>query len=201
MSLVVFDGHRLVAQGEIRAALADACQYAQATPEANLLALHGKTARVLQLDFNLPVEALRQEVALQNGDPPEPVKRGRGRPKLGVVSREVSLLPRHWEWLEMQPGGASAAMRRLIEQARKSPENQIKEARLAVDRALQTLAGDLPNYEDALRQFYRNEYLIMFERMATWPEDVQRFCRERVNDVRALEMELKPRRRSHSPLS
>ncbi|MFY0534142.1 DUF2239 family protein [Nannocystis pusilla] len=35
-----------------------------------------------------------------------PARTGPGRPKLGVVSREVSLLPRHWEWLERQPSGS-----------------------------------------------------------------------------------------------
>lgn len=197
MSLVIFDGHHLVAQGGVNDALTQACQYVKAVPHARLLAMNGLTARVFQLDFNEPMDQLKQQIALQNGDPPEPVKRGRGRPRLGVVSREVSLLPRHWEWLEAQSGGASSALRRLIEQALKTPENQMQEARQAVEKAMQTLAVDLPDNDEALMQFRRYQYLPMFELMATWPEDVQRFCRELVNRVRELEMELKPRRRQN----
>lgn len=195
MSLVIFDRNRLVVQGEVSPALVQACQYLKSTPDAKLLVLNKVTARLLQLEFDQPMDKLKEQVALQNGDPPEPAKRGRGRPKLGVVSREVSLLPRHWEWLESQSGGVSGALRRLIEQARKTPENQIKEARQAVEKAMETLAADLPDYDEALAQFNRYQYLPMFELMATWPEDVQRFCRELVNRVKELEMELKPRRR------
>lgn len=195
MALIVFDGHHLVAQGDVREALAQSCQYVQDTPNAQLLAMNSTTARQLQLDFGASMDELQQQVALQNGDPPEPAKRGRGRPKLGVVSREVSLLPRQWEWLETQSGGVSSALRRLIEQARKAPENQITEARQAVEKALKTLAADLPNCEEALQLFNRYQYVPMVELMATWPEDIQRFCRELVNRARELEMELKPRRR------
>ena len=197
MSLVIFDGHHLVAQGEVSDALIKANQYVKAVPDARLLVLNGLTARVFQLDFNEPMDQLKQQIALQNGDPPEPVKRGRGRPRLGVVSREVSLLPRHWEWLETQSGGASGALRRLIEQALKTPENQMQEARQAVEQAMEALAADLPNYDEALAQYRRYQYLPMFELMATWPEDVQRFCRELVNRARELEIELKPRRRQN----
>lgn len=195
MSLVIFDGHHLVAQGEVSAALELAYQYLKKTPDAKLHVLNAVSARAIQLDFDQSMDKLKQEVALQNGDPPEPARRGRGRPKLGVVSREVSLLPRHWEWLEAQSGGVSGALRRLIEQARKTPENQIQEARQAVEKAMQSMATDLPNYDEALVQFNRYQYLPMFELMVTWPDDVQRFCRELVNRVRELEMELKPRRR------
>src|SRR5665213_1978029 len=53
--------------------------------------------------------------------PAQDAARGPGRPKLGVQAREVTLLPRHWDWLNSQPGGASAALRKLVEEARARP--------------------------------------------------------------------------------
>ena len=81
---------------------------------------------------------------------------GPGRPKLGVVSREVSLLPRHWDWLGTQPGGASAAIRRLVDEARKRDggAEAARHARDAAYKAMSTLAGDAPGFEAASRALY-----------------------------------------------
>lgn len=102
--------------------------------------------------------------------------RGRGRPKLGVVSREVTLLPRHWEWLSAQPGGASQALRRLVDEARRSDggQTQAKAAREAAYRFLNALAGDLPGYEDAVRSLFAGEAQDFADRMKAWPSDVRR---------------------------
>src|ERR1700679_3549712 len=62
-------------------------------------------------------------------DAPKP-----GRPKLGVTAREVTLLPRHWDWLATQPGGASIALRRLVEDARSNPKMLMRSARDSVYR-------------------------------------------------------------------
>jgi hypothetical protein len=131
----------------------------------------------------------------QAGEAPVQQKKGRGRPKLGVQSREVSLLPRHWEWLNRQPGGASAALRRMVETSRKSPAVQLEEASLAVDRFMQALAGDFPRYEEALRQFYRHQYGAMFTEMADWPEDVQQHIRSLVGEVQHWREANEPDRR------
>ena len=103
-----------------------------------------------------------------------PVK-SRGRPKLGVVAREVTLLPRHWEWLARQSGGASQALRRLVDEARRADGGQT-DRKLAQERAynfLSALAGDLPGYEEAIRALFAGEYALFAERMATWPPDVR----------------------------
>ncbi len=101
--------------------------------------------------------------------------RGPGRPKLGVVSREVSLLPRHWDWLSSQPGGMSGALRRLIDEARKrdAAPQRAKQARDAVSRFLWTMAGNRPGFEDASRALYRGDLEGMRVRMASWPEDIR----------------------------
>lgn len=106
---------------------------------------------------------------------PAPVRVGPGRPKLGVVPREVSLLPRHWEWLEEQPSGASAAIRRLVDEARKRAPGQ-QEARSAIDAAarfLSAMAGNLPGYEEATRALYARDSEQLEELIRAWPEDLR----------------------------
>lgn len=102
----------------------------------------------------------------------------RGRPRLGVVAREVTLLPRHWQWLNAQPGGASVALRKLVEQARKTGEasERIRRSREAVYRFLTALAGDLPGYEEALRALFAGDIDGLAARMARWPADVRDYA-------------------------
>lgn len=103
------------------------------------------------------------------------VPKGRGRPKLGVVAREVTLLPEHWEWLAAQPGGASVALRKLVHEARRSGAN-LDQARRARDRAyhaMSTLAGDLAGFEEASRALFAADHGRLLAQMASWPQDVQ----------------------------
>ncbi len=113
--------------------------------------------------------------AAGRGVPPEPVVRGRGRPRLGVVAREVTLLPRQWEWLARQPGGASATLRRLVEAARKDPPSP-KERRDAVYRFATEMAGDRPGYEEAIRALYRGDLDAFRDRIADWPTDIRDYA-------------------------
>lgn len=101
--------------------------------------------------------------------------KGRGRPKLGVVGREVTLLPRHWEWLARQSGGASQALRRLVDEARRSDGGQTrtKVAREASYRFLSTMAGDLPGFEEVIRALFSGDGEAFADRMAGWPPDVR----------------------------
>jgi hypothetical protein len=106
-----------------------------------------------------------------------PPRVGPGRPKLGVVSREISLLPRHWDWLEQQPNGASAALRRLVDQAR-AHEPDKQRARLAVEAAsrfMTALAGNLPNYEEATRALYAGDRARFEDLIQRWPQDIQAY--------------------------
>ena len=100
--------------------------------------------------------------------------KGRGRPSLGVRAREVTLLPQHWDWLARQPGGASAALRRLVQEARREPPS--KRARKdAVSTFMRHTCGDRPNYEEALRALYRDDRARFDELIASWPTDVAGF--------------------------
>ena len=137
---VAFENQRRLAEGT-RAEVAAAVRRAlRADQGARVLAF--ATATGAQVDFDPRDTAAERD---------EPAPRGRGRPKLGVVAREVTLLPRHWDWLAAQPGGASVALRRLVDEARRTDggATQARQARDAVYKFLHAIAGDLPGFEEA----------------------------------------------------
>jgi len=105
--------------------------------------------------------------------PAEP--RGRGRPKLGVVAREVTLLPRHWDWLNTQPGGASVALRKLVEQARRAggDADRTRMAREAAYHFMSVMAGNLPQFEEAARALFADDRRRLAELIAQWPAEIR----------------------------
>jgi hypothetical protein len=100
-----------------------------------------------------------------------------GRPKLGVQAREITLLPRHWEWLAEQPGGASSALRRLVDDARNKGQTD-RERRDAVYRFMQAACGDMPGYEEALRALYAGRNSDLAARTADWPADIAQYIHQ-----------------------
>jgi|SaaInlV_200m_DNA_6_1039755.scaffolds.fasta_scaffold02594_5 hypothetical protein len=102
-------------------------------------------------------------------------KKGRGRPKLGVIGREVTLLPRHWEWLDTQRGGASAALRRLIEESRKAgaADEMIRQSQDSANRFMYAMAGDLPGFEEAVRALYAKDKQVFDQETQAWPLDIR----------------------------
>jgi hypothetical protein len=107
----------------------------------------------------------------------QPPARPRGRPRLGVAAREVTLLPRHWEWLSSRPGGASAAIRRLVEEARRKDSGS-RQKRDSAYRFLSHMCGDRPGYEEALRALYRGEDERFRSLIAPWPEPIRDYVGE-----------------------
>jgi hypothetical protein len=105
--------------------------------------------------------------------------RGRGRPKLGVVAREVTLLPRHWDWLAKQPGGASAAVRRLVDAARQSSleKDRLRQAKESAYRFMSAMAGNEPDFEEATRALFARDKGRFTEMTDAWPEDVRDHAR------------------------
>jgi hypothetical protein len=154
-----FDGQRWLAAGSL-AQVALAARRALASGSAGpVLIFDDRTGRSRDLDM--------REVA----DEPRP----RGRPKLGVMAREVTLLPRHWEWLAIQPGGASVALRKLVEQARRDSSGQ-DARRQAQERAyhfMSAIAGDFPGFEETTRALFADDAHRFIELIATWPRDVR----------------------------
>ncbi len=173
-----FAGDRRVAGGEVRTMLGQLVAHLGSEPAAPVLVFDDGTGR--QVDFDLRgtidevLARLPQHPLFAAEGPP---KRGPGRPRLGVVSREVSLLPRHWEWLEQQPSGSSAALRRLVEQASREQagDEQARLAREAASRFMTAMAGDRPGYEEATRALFAGDLARLEAMVGAWPADIREF--------------------------
>lgn len=180
-SFTAFDGGRRLASGTLRDAALAVKRAVEAGAAGPLLVFDDATGRVVDVD----TRGTEDEVlARLPGDEPEPADgepdrdaepRRRGRPRLGVVAREVTLLPRHWEWLAAQPGGASVALRRLVEEARRSGAgaDRRRRARDAAYRFMSAMAGDLPGFEEASRALFAGDAQRFGARVAAWPPDVR----------------------------
>ncbi|HET8897652.1 MAG TPA: DUF2239 family protein [Rhodanobacteraceae bacterium] len=174
-SCTAFDGQRLLASGSVPEVALAAKAALDAGSAGPVLILDDASSLPVEVDFRgTPAEMLARLHAA-NSIPADTTPRGPGRPKLGVTAREVTLLPRHWDWLGRQPGGASAALRRLVEDARRSDGNRDR-ARLAdeaTDRFLRVMGGDLPGYEDATRAFWRGDRQGFAALIEPWPADLR----------------------------
>ena len=163
---VAFEGERRVAVGSrLEVAVAAQARLDQASAPLLIFDPEGR-----QVDFDL--RGGPWDIARQLGE--EAAPRGRGRPKLGVTAREVTLLPRHWEWLAAQPGGASVALRKLVEAARRETEGPTRRraARDATYRFASVMAGDRPGFEDASRALFAGQAQAFFDLAAAWPADI-----------------------------
>ena len=172
-------GNLLVATGT-RAAVAEALKHV-AGP---FLVFDDRTGRCLDVDSAddlLPQNDANEDIAKENTPAPPP--RPRGRPRLGVVAREVTLLPEHWEWLSRQPGGASVAIRRLVVEARQSyaQEDSARAGQEVAYRFVSAIAGNLPGYEDALRALFVGDRKRFDMSTSAWPEDVRDYARARAS--------------------
>ena len=107
-------------------------------------------------------------------------RRQRGRPKLGVVAREVTLLPRHWDWLRSQPGGASVTLRELVDAAERAgdEEQQRRKARDTAYNFISAMAQSASDFETAARALYAGDKQRFIESSASWPDDVRDHARE-----------------------
>lgn len=180
-SCTAFAGERRLASGtSVEVALAVAAAL-RANPHQSILAFGDVTGR--QVDFDLrgsdaDIAARLAPPAAEEG----PARKGAGRPKLGVVAREVTLLPRHWEWLGEQPGGASVTLRKLVDAARKGQGADAgvaaSRAKAAADRFMSTMLGNQPGYEEASRALYGGDR-DRFEALSqAWPADLRDHARK-----------------------
>jgi len=150
---------------------------------ARLLIFDDETGREVDFDFSGTLEQMLAR-ALPAAGTPRP-----GRPRLGVVGREVSLLPRHWEWLEQQPNGISAALRRLVDEARKREPGKQKARALreAASRFMTAMAGDLATFEEASRALFAGEQRRFERLIRSWPADVRKQALRWVREAARLE--------------
>ena len=179
-SCTAFDGPRFLARGALLdVALAVKAALAR-RPTASVLTFEDASGRVIDLDLRGTDAEVVSRLTRHRPDGDNTPARGRGRPKLGVVAREVTLLPRHWEWLAAQPGGASQALRRLVDQARRADggRSRLRTAQEAAYRFMSAMAGDLPGFEEASRALFAADRDRFAEHIAAWPDDVQAYARE-----------------------
>jgi len=171
-SCIAFDGPQRIGQGALADVARAAKQRLDAGAAGPLLVFDERDSRPIEIDFRGSVDDVLARLA--PATPAEPASRGPGRPKLGVVPREVTLLPRHWDWLGQQPGGASAVLRRLVEQSIRQggAKERARQAIESVDRFMRVMAGDEPGYEEASRAFYRGDRERFGALIAVWPADV-----------------------------
>jgi hypothetical protein len=140
-----------------------------------ILVFNDANGAVVDLDLRGSETDIRAR--LEAGSATNP-SRGPGRPRLGVVSREVTLLPHHWEWLGIQRGGASAALRRLVEEARRATASTDRQ-RVAEERTyrfIAAIAGDYPGFEEAARALFAHDTEGFEARMSEWPEDLRTYA-------------------------
>jgi uncharacterized protein len=167
--VTAFEGTRRIASGT----LPEVVQAAKPIVDRGrkpVLIFDDRTSEQVEVDFRGSVEEAVARVV-----PAQEPSAGPGRPRLGVVGREVTLLPRHWEWLNSQPGGASVALRKLVEDARKGNEqaDRMREARESAYRFLSAMAGNLSGFEEATRALFAGNRKKFKRQMEDWPEDIR----------------------------
>lgn len=159
MNYTAFQGHTRIAAGN----LTDVSSFLKDKPQAAFL-VFDEAGRQIDLDPR----------GIQS-EPPADLARGRGRPRLGVVAREITLLPRHWDWLNSQPGGASVALRKLVEEARRTrgDNDRVRAAQESAYHFLTAIAGNLPGFEEALRALFAYDRRRFADLIAGWPQDIR----------------------------
>jgi hypothetical protein len=177
---VAFEGEHRIAAGDLGDVARAAKQTLDRHKDAQVLIFDGKTSGPVEIDFRGSIDDVlarlpRSEVPAADEDTAVTAPRGPGRPKLGVVAREVTLLPRHWDWLTQQKGGASVAIRKLVEEARRNSEakDRIRLAQEAAYRFMSAMAGNRPHYEEAIRALFGNDPSRFGKLIAEWPADVR----------------------------
>ena len=179
-----FKGARCIAAGE----LGDVALKAKAAVDkgAQVMIFDDATSESIEVDFRGSAEEVLQRIAQPDGTPAVTGgPRGPGRPKLGVVAREITLLPRHWDWLSAQPGGASVALRKLVEEARRANggKDRVRQSQEAAYRFMSVMAGNRPGFEEATRALFAGHRDRFDQLIAPWPKDVRHHARKLAADA------------------
>jgi len=180
-TFTAFVHNRQLSHGSLVEVLTHVRQWLDGNEADSLLILDDTTCQQVDFDLRGTVEdvlaRLPAHPLMRAREGETPARTGPGRPRLGVISREISLLPRHWEWLERQPQGASAALRRLVDEARKTEPagEQVRSAQAVAGRFMWLMAGNLPHFEEASRALYALEPGRLEELTTDWPEDIRRY--------------------------
>jgi hypothetical protein len=171
MSHTAFQGFRRVMRGT----MPEVALFLKDRPQGDILVFEDATGRQVDVDLRRTSE----EISTHYDAEQAPIEsRGRGRPRLGVIAKEVTLLPRHWHWLNLQPGGASVALRKLVDEARRTSgdRDRVRAAQEAAYRFMSATAGNLPGYEEALRALFAYDRRRFGDLIAGWPKDVRDYA-------------------------
>ncbi len=187
---IAFEGSTKIGFGELTEVALVAREAAQRC-SAPVLIFDAATSQPTELDLRGSDAEVVARLAGQISGRPEPTAapRGPGRPKLGVVAREVTLLPRHWEWLNSQPGGASVALRKLVEEARKAnaSKDRLRLSQESAYRFMSAMAGNEPGFEEASRALFAKSSERFRQMTESWPSDVRHQARTLAQPVFASE--------------
>ena len=167
---VCFAGSHRIAEGSLSDVALAAWRIERGKAVQPILTFNRETGAVVDLNLSGTENDVANRYIAVGEAPPK-----RGRPKLGVIPREITLLPRHWEWLARQPGGASATLRRLIDTARKDRATQdaAREHVAAAYSFMATIAGDLPMFEEASRELFAHNFSRLEALITKWPADIR----------------------------
>jgi hypothetical protein len=173
-TFTAFEGPRRLVSGPLHE-VALAVRRAEQRDAERVAIFSDATGRAIDLDLRGSDDEIVARLPASSPPPAPSEPRGRGRPKLGVVAREVTLLPRHWEWLTTQPGGASVTLRKLVEAARRAngDKDRSRGARDAAYHFMSAMAGNLPGFEEASRALFADEQRRFASLIAAWPDDIR----------------------------
>lgn len=184
-----FEGTRCIASGSLPEVALKVKAVVDRGERAPLLIFDDSTSELIEVDFRGTAEDVVARLAATpdaNAPSPSPApaevetRRKPGRPRLGVIAKEVTLLPRHWKWLNRQPGGASVAMRKLVEEARRVNEtkDRVRCAQEVAYRFMSAMAGNEPGFEEALRCLFAADQPRFNSLIDSWPIDIRDHTRK-----------------------
>ena len=188
-SCIAFKGNQRVASGNLLKVAGRMKEIIDQDGQASILIFDNVTSELVEVDFRGTMEDVLKrlkkptagvESVNTSPDTNQRSRRGPGRPKLGVVSREVTLLPRHWDWLNSQPGGASIALRKLVEEARRvnNGKDKVRYSKEVAYRFMSAMAGNFPGFEEATRALFAGNYERFNSLVASWSIDIRDHARK-----------------------
>ena len=187
LDCTAFQGERCIGSGQVDRIVRQVVSTIDGDDYGSLMIFNDANGEPIEIDYRGSADDILARLSAyleksgdsQDHDTEITIKKpGPGRPKLGVVAREVTLLPRHWDWLNRQPGGASVTLRKLVEQARKAyrKKDTARLAREAAYRFITIMAGNRSGFEETSRALFSGNREQYKKHMASWPEGIQQYA-------------------------
>ncbi len=195
----VFRGQKFIYRGDLPTAVQAAAKADKEGVQGRVVVYDDSSGKTFDINLQGSIEKIIETLAdhpamnrkLEHPEVQEEKPRKRGRPKLGVTTKEISLLPRHWQWLSRQKGSPSATLRRLVEESRRANigKEHIEQSRDAIHNFMWDMCGNFEGFEEVTRDLYRNDFLSFYAKISLWPNDVKEYIRRLVEIYRAYLVE------------